>query len=80
MANVLLIGGRAPASLELARVFQAAGHTVFMAESLAWHLTRPSRAVARSYRVPPPRQAPARYVTALARIVERERIALLVPT
>ena len=37
---------RAPATLELARVFRRAGHRVVMAESLPWHLSRPSRAVA----------------------------------
>ena len=80
MANVLLTGGRAPATLELARLFQRAGHRVLMAESLAWHLSRPSWAVTRNYRVPPPRQDPGGFVRALAEIVRRERVDLLLPT
>jgi len=76
----LLTGGRAPATLELARLFHAAGHRVLMAESLAWHLSRPSRAVAASYRVPAPRTEPAGFIRALAEIVRRECVDLLLPT
>ena len=67
-------------TLELARVFQRAGHRVLMAESLPWHLSRPSLAVAGSYRVPPPRQNPQGFIIALAAIVRREQVDLLVPT
>ena len=80
MATVLLTGGRAPVTLELARVFQRAGHRVLMAESLAWHLSRPSRAVAANFRVPPPRQDPDGFTRALAEITRRERVDLIVPT
>ncbi|MEP7358972.1 MAG: carbamoylphosphate synthase large subunit [Anaerolineales bacterium] len=80
MANILLTGGRAPAALELARLFRAAGHTVFMAESVRWPLAWPSRAVRRNHRVPAPNADPAGYIRALLNIVRRERIDLLVPT
>lgn len=80
MANVLLTGGRAPVALELARVFHRAGHRVVAAESVPWPLTRASRAVARSVRVPPPNQDPAGYVRALLEVIRAERIELLVPT
>jgi predicted ATP-grasp superfamily ATP-dependent carboligase len=80
MARILLTGGRAPATLELARIFHAAGHAVFMAESLRYHLARPSRALVRNYLVPAPKHAPHRYIDALCAIVCRERIDLLVPT
>jgi hypothetical protein len=76
----LLTGGRAPVTLDLARVFQRAGHRVLLAESLPWHLSRPSLAVAVNYRVPPPRQDPRGFTNALAEIVRRERVDLLVPT
>src|SRR5690242_2391765 len=52
MANILLTGGRAPAALELARIFDAAGHRVFMAESVRGHLSAPSRAIVRNFLVP----------------------------
>jgi hypothetical protein len=80
MARVALTGGRAPATLELARLLARAGHSVFVAESVRWPLTRGSRAVAQSVRVPPPRQAPEAFADALAALMERERIDLLVPT
>jgi hypothetical protein len=47
MANILLTGGRAPVTLDLARAFHRAGHSVFMAESLRGHLSQPSNAYSR---------------------------------
>ena len=79
MSNLLLTGGRSPASLELARVFHRAGHTVFMAESLGGHLSEPSRAIAENLRVPPPRQQPDAFLDALVEIVQRRRIDLIIP-
>jgi len=80
VARILLTGGRAPATLELARILNAAGHVVFMAESLRCHLARPSRAIARNYQVPPPNRAPDAYIQALCAILCREKIDLLLPT
>ncbi|MCC6192691.1 MAG: hypothetical protein IT318_27020 [Anaerolineales bacterium] len=80
MARVALTGGRAPATLELARLLARAGHTVFVAESARWPLTRGAPGVAGSWRVPPPRQDPAGFVAALERLLSAERIDLLVPT
>ncbi len=80
MANLLLTGGRAPATLELARLMRAAGHRVVMAESAALHLTQPSAAIQRHYRVPAPRQAPAAFGAALLRICAAENIDLVIPT
>lgn len=51
-----------------------------VAESLPAHLCRVSRAVARSYLVPPPRQQEKEYIEELCRIAEREKADLLVPT
>ncbi len=80
MANILLTGGRAPATLDLARSFHAQGHTVFLAESLAGSLTAASNAIRATFIVPPPRQQPAAFVQALAEIIRQQRIALLIPT
>ncbi len=80
MRRVLLTGGRAAAALELARLFRAAGWRVVMAESLPWHPSRWSRAVARGYVTPWPNRDPDGYTDALLRIVRREHIDLLVPT
>ena len=80
MARILLTGARAPVTLELARLFHAAGHTVFAADSIAWSMCRGSRAVAEHLRLPPPNQQPAAFVDALAEIIRRHDIDLLLPT
>lgn len=80
MPTILLTGGRAPVALDLARMFADAGHRVIMAESLPGHLSRPSRAIARSYDVPPPRYNPSGFTHALCRIADRESVDLLIPT
>lgn len=78
--NILLTGGRAPATLELARAFHRAGHTVFMAESLRGHLSQPSAAVKANFFVPTPRQNKEAFLLALRRIIEENQIDLLIPT
>ena len=80
MLNILLSGGRAPATLELARAIHKAGHTVFMAESLRGHLSQPSNAVAKNFYVPPPRQQTSAFIDALKNIIIENRISLLIPT
>jgi hypothetical protein len=78
--TVLLTGGRAPCTLALARLFHAAGHRVLVAESVEHHLCRVSKAVERSFRVPPPNGTPGVYVAALADIIVREQVDVLIPT
>ncbi len=78
--TVVVTGGRAPVALDLARHLAAAGCRVVVAESMAWPITRTSRSVARSVRVPPPRQEPAAFLDALERIVGDEHARLIVPT
>ncbi|MBA4493399.1 carbamoylphosphate synthase large subunit [Paenactinomyces guangxiensis] len=76
----LLTGGRAPCTLELARLLYHAGHRVIVAESLRHHLCRFSRAVARNVHVPPPRQDPDGFLSSLAEIVNQEKVNVLIPT
>lgn len=78
--RILLTGARAPVTLELARLFARAGHTVFAADSIAYHGCRFSRAVERSFPVAPPRQQPERFIQDLLAIIRSERIELLIPT
>jgi predicted ATP-grasp superfamily ATP-dependent carboligase len=80
MSNILFTGGRAPATLELARIFHKAGHTVFIAESLRGHLSEPSNAVKNNFLVPPPRQQTSAFISALKDIVTQNKIDLLIPT
>ncbi|WP_289137282.1 ATP-grasp domain-containing protein [uncultured Brevibacillus sp.] len=78
--TILLTGGRAPGTLELARLLGAAGHRVIVAESARLHLCSRSRFVARAYRVPSPREQPTDYISALCRIMKQEQVHLLIPT
>ncbi len=78
--NILLTGGRAPATLELARAFHRAGHTVIMAESLRGHLSQPSAAVKANFVVPAPRQNKEAFLIALKHIIVENKIDLLIPT
>jgi predicted ATP-grasp superfamily ATP-dependent carboligase len=80
MAKVLLTGGRAPATLELARIFHSAGHQVFLAESVRGCLTAASRTLTASFLVPAPRQQPQEFIKALLEIIRQNQIDLLVPT
>lgn len=80
MANILLTGGRAPVTLDLARAFHRAGHTVFMAESLRGHVSQPSNAVKANFVVPAPRQESEAFLTALKKIIEENQVELLIPT
>jgi hypothetical protein len=80
MMNILLTGGRSPATLELARAFHKAGHTVFMAESIRGHLSEPSNSITKNFFVPPPRQQTAAFLAALKKIVIENKINLLIPT
>ncbi|MFI6596535.1 hypothetical protein ACIBHX_09805 [Nonomuraea sp. NPDC050536] len=78
--TVLITGGRAPVALDLARKFARSGMRVVVAESSRGNLCRASKAVARTYRIPPPRQAPEAFADALVKIVKREGVELVVPT
>jgi predicted ATP-grasp superfamily ATP-dependent carboligase len=80
MPNILLTGGRAPATLELARAFHRAGHTVFMAESLRGHLSETSNSLAKNFLVPPPHQQTRAFLDALEKIVVENKIDLVIPT
>ncbi len=78
--NILFTGGRAPATLELARAFHRAGHTIFMAESLRGHLSQPSKVIAKNFVIPAPRQNTNEFINALKTIIVENQIDLLIPT
>jgi len=80
MKRILLTGGRAPATLDLARHFHNAGHVVFVAESVRYPICRGSRSIKELIMVPPPRTEHRAFTQALCRIVKENQIDLLVPT
>lgn len=78
--NILLTGGRAPVTLDLARAFHRAGHTIFMAESLRGYLSQPSNTIKAHFVVPAPRQETEAFLAALKKIIEENQIEVLIPT
>jgi predicted ATP-grasp superfamily ATP-dependent carboligase len=77
--TVLITLGRLPKGLKLARAFHGAGCRVVVAEPHRWHLSRLSRSVDKCVRVPAPNTDEPAYLEALARVVAREGVDLVVP-
>lgn len=77
--TVLLTIGRMPKGLDLARGFRAAGARVLVADPFAWHVSRLSRDVDRSFQVRAPRDDRDGFLTDLAEICQRERVDVVVP-
>ncbi|MCX6132107.1 MAG: ATP-grasp domain-containing protein [Proteobacteria bacterium] len=77
--RILLTAGRIPSALELARALARAGCYVVVADSYPTYLCQGSRAVAKTYVVPPPRLLQASYQLAILDIVFKEKIDLIIP-
>ncbi|RFZ86884.1 ATP-grasp domain-containing protein [Shinella sp. WSJ-2] len=78
--SVLITGARAPVALHLARLFHGAGWRVVLADTPAFPLSAASSACTRYVRLPPPRFEPQAYGDAVAALVKREGISLVLPT
>ena len=78
--HVLILGARAPACLEWARVFAASGWQVTVADSLRWPVARYSRVAQHYLRLPEPRTNPDVWIEALREAVQTRAIDLLLPT
>lgn len=80
MPNVLILGGRSPAALDLARRFRRQCWTVRVADSIPCRLSGWSRAVTATLPLAPPRQAPSAFVADVAKAIRAHAIDLVVPT
>jgi len=80
MPKVLLLGGRAPVTLDHARRFAHLGWTAYVADSVSCRLAASSRAVAGAVRLASPRHAPDDFVRGLRQAIRRWGIELVVPT
>ena len=78
--NILLTGARATIALELARQFNAQGHSVYVTDSSNLHVCRFSNAVKKSLKTPSPRYAPEEFIRTLVHLVEEYQIDMLIPT
>lgn len=78
--HVLILGARAPACLEWARAFDAAGWRVTVGDSLRWPVARFSKAAHEYLRLPEARPDPAGWIEALRRGVIERGVDLVLPT
>jgi glutathione synthase/RimK-type ligase-like ATP-grasp enzyme len=76
----LLTAGRAPSTLDLARQLNSAGHDIFIADTIRWHVCRASNAVKENFIVPSPRFQTESFIKALIDIINSEKIDYLIPT
>ncbi len=79
--RILLTGGKMTKSLQLARSFYQAGHTLFLIETHKYWLSghRTSQAVNKFYTVPAPEKDPEGYRQGLLEIVKKEQIDVFIP-
>ncbi|MGG4146412.1 ATP-grasp domain-containing protein [Paenibacillus algorifonticola] len=77
--RILITGGRAPAALDLARQLAEQGYEVYAADSMASPLIRFSTCIKRYEVLPAPRVDEAAFGKALAAMVEKYSIELLIP-
>jgi predicted ATP-grasp superfamily ATP-dependent carboligase len=77
--TVLITLGRLPKCLDIARSFHALGWRVIVAEPFAWHLTRMSNVVAKTFQLTAPNSNREKYLTELTDIIEQEKVSLVVP-
>ena len=80
MTNVLLTGGRAPVTLDLARHFASHQCNVYVADSLTPFICSRSNAVKQSFVIPSPRRNLDQFTAALIDIIEKKNIDVLIPT
>ncbi|MCB1136626.1 MAG: carboxylate--amine ligase, partial [Chlamydiia bacterium] len=77
--RILLSAGRSPATLELARTFHRTGHSVYVADTSRWIVTRLSNTVTKGFVVPSPRECADAYIEGLIAIIEEESIDFFLP-
>lgn len=78
--RVLITGARAPAAVDIARDFRAAGLEVHMADCARSRMARASRAVTAVHRYPSPVEHPEGFRNAMLGLAERLQPVLIVPT
>ena len=78
--TVIITGTRAPAALDLARLFAAAGWRVVGADRLRWPISRLSKAFVRHHRLPWARDDHRVFADHLAKLIDLEKADLLLPT
>ncbi len=78
--RILILGARAPACLQWARVFKATGAQVFAADTLAFPLTRFSKSIDQFFQLPSASSDTRAWLDALVKIITQQSIDVLLPT
>lgn len=77
--KILLTGGRAPATLYLARLLYRQGYDVYVADSIPFYLAKYSNKIKKSFVLPSPHQKDE-YIASLSDILKKYEIDILLPT
>jgi len=77
--KVLITFGRSFLTLDLARLMNAGGHDVYIADSVPFPVSRFSNSVQKVFRVPRPKYEPKEYIAEIARLVRSESIDMVIP-
>jgi len=80
MKRILITGARAPVSIDLSRRLQAAGHEVFVCDSIRFPIGRFTNQQQSFHRVASPRHDTASFIDELNQIIDEHKIDLLIPT
>ncbi len=78
--RILLTGTRSATTLDMARHFHAAGHTVIGADTSPHTVCRYSKAVAEHVAVPSPRHDTEGFIAAINRTIGEKKIDVFIPT
>jgi hypothetical protein len=78
--RVLILGGRAPAALDLARRFALRGATVHIADSVPCRISSWSRSVNAVHTIAAPRYALAQFARDIGKLILAHSIDMVVPT
>lgn len=78
--NILITGGRAPATLHLCRLLKKAGYNIYAAESIKSHLCKYSNSIKNNFYVPSPNDDYDGYINSLIEIIKNNEIDFVIPT
>jgi len=78
--TVLITGARAPAALHLCRLLKKNGHTVIIADSIPYPLSKVSTSTDYFYEIPSPKWKTDECISALQLIIQSHDVDLLIPT
>lgn len=80
MANILITGARAPATLDLVRSFAKDGHSVYVIDCINYALAKYTNHITQFLKVHSPRFHPLKFIDDLNKIIIDKNIDKIIPT